>query len=317
MLWNRSIFPRIYLTICVVQQCWNSLENITFCSVCAVKSICFLESMSMITIVIITQLHYAGRGIAGWTRGPRPEGSRRWKRATGTSRRWLRVPLQGRSADDWTSRTQRREGKPRLSRPTRARWVSRFTRKRCNVQLLLQQWLILVTWFVFVIVIDLPMSSSCLWQAVVNYDDIKNFIRQQVIKIFDGKDAVLVCVLFWCECLACVARQLWHGAYLSVPPNVCLHCNCFYICSGTTQLSPQRTALFLTVCFLSPERMGYYMSRMQMPVEMVASPGRPGPPGKDGSPGNPGAPGSPGMPGHMGRQGRTGAPGVPGEIVRV
>lgn len=24
-------------------------------------------------------------------------------------------------------------------------------------------------------------------QAVVNYDEIKNFIRQQVIKVFDGK----------------------------------------------------------------------------------------------------------------------------------
>lgn len=25
-------------------------------------------------------------------------------------------------------------------------------------------------------------------QAVVNYDEIKNFIRQQVIKVFDGED---------------------------------------------------------------------------------------------------------------------------------
>lgn len=29
--------------------------------------------------------------------------------------------------------------------------------------------------------------SYVLSQAVVNYDDIKNFIRQQVIKIFDGQ----------------------------------------------------------------------------------------------------------------------------------
>lgn len=25
-------------------------------------------------------------------------------------------------------------------------------------------------------------------QAVVNYDEVKNFIRQQVIKVFDGED---------------------------------------------------------------------------------------------------------------------------------
>lgn len=30
-------------------------------------------------------------------------------------------------------------------------------------------------------------------QAVVNYDEIKNFIRQQVIKVFDGED-ILFCV---------------------------------------------------------------------------------------------------------------------------
>lgn len=59
--------------------------------------------------------------------------------------------------------------------------------------------------------------------------------------------------------------------------------------------------------------MAYYMSRMQMPVEMVASPGRPGPPGKDGSQGLPGAPGAPGMPGQMGRQGRPGGQGLPGD----
>lgn len=32
---------------------------------------------------------------------------------------------------------------------------------------------------------------SILSQAVVNYDEIKNFIRQQVIKIFDGEDMCL------------------------------------------------------------------------------------------------------------------------------
>lgn len=66
-------------------------------------------------------------------------------------------------------------------------------------------------------------------------------------------------------------------------------------------------------CCPSPERMAYYMSRMQMPVEMVASPGRPGPPGKDGTPGNPGSPGAPGLPGQIGRQGRPGGQGPPGE----
>lgn len=57
------------------------------------------------------------------------------------------------------------------------------------------------------------------------------------------------------------------------------------------------------------------MSRMQMPVEMVASPGRPGPPGKDGTPGTPGPPGAPGHPGQIGRQGRPGGPGLPGTHV--
>lgn len=72
-------------------------------------------------------------------------------------------------------------------------------------------------------------------------------------------------------------------------------------------------SLFVIACFRSPERMAYYMSRMQMPVEMVASPGRPGPPGKDGSPGSPGAAGAPGLPGQIGRQGRPGGQGPPGE----
>lgn len=72
-------------------------------------------------------------------------------------------------------------------------------------------------------------------------------------------------------------------------------------------------SLFVIACFPFPERMAYYMSRMQMPVEMVASPGRPGPPGKDGAPGNPGLPGSPGLPGQIGRQGRPGGQGPPGE----
>lgn len=64
------------------------------------------------------------------------------------------------------------------------------------------------------------------------------------------------------------------------------------------------------------ERMGYYMSRMQMPVEMVASPGRPGPPGKDGSPGVSGSPGIPGRPGQIGREGRQGPLGPPGMTKR-
>lgn len=68
----------------------------------------------------------------------------------------------------------------------------------------------------------------------------------------------------------------------------------------------------LVALFFTTERMGYYMSRMQMPVEMVASPGRPGPPGKDGTPGSPGPPGAPGHPGQIGRQGRPGGPGLPG-----
>lgn len=63
--------------------------------------------------------------------------------------------------------------------------------------------------------------------------------------------------------------------------------------------------------------MAYYMSRMQTPVEMVASPGRPGPPGKDGSPGNPGPPGAPGHPGQIGRQGRPGEPGLPGDYLFI
>lgn len=71
-------------------------------------------------------------------------------------------------------------------------------------------------------------------------------------------------------------------------------------------------SLFVTARLSSPERMGYYMSRMQTPVE-AASPGRPGPPGKDGSPGNPGISGSPGLPGMIGRQGRPGSLGPPGE----
>ncbi|KAH1175028.1 hypothetical protein KIL84_021442 [Mauremys mutica] len=58
------------------------------------------------------------------------------------------------------------------------------------------------------------------------------------------------------------------------------------------------------------ERMAYYASRMQFPVEMAASPGRPGHPGKDGAPGRPGPPGSPGLPGQIGREGRQGVPGM-------
>lgn len=69
-------------------------------------------------------------------------------------------------------------------------------------------------------------------------------------------------------------------------------------------------------CDLSPsfltERMAYYTSRMQFPMEMAAAPGRPGPPGKDGAPGRPGAPGSPGLPGQIGREGRQGVPGMRG-----
>ncbi|KFO34428.1 Brain-specific angiogenesis inhibitor 2 [Fukomys damarensis] len=80
---------------------------------------------------------------------------------------------------------------------------------------------------------------------LVNYDEIKRFIRQEIIKMFD-------------------------------------------------------------------DRMAYYTSRMQFPVEMVAAPGRPGPPGKEGAPGRPGAPGSPGLPGQIGREGRQGLPGMRG-----
>lgn len=125
---------------------------------------------------------------------------------------------------------------------------------------------------------------SALKQAVVNYDDIKNFIRQQVIKIFDGEGMCqsVVAMLRRCLCLLCLS---------------CL-----------------AVLLFITASrFPSTERMAYYMSRIQMPVEMVASPGRPGPPGKDGSPGPPGTPGAPGMPGQLGRQGRPGGQGLPGE----
>lgn len=141
-----------------------------------------------------------------------------------------------------------------------------------------------------------PVCSShhlLLKQAVVNYDDIKNFIRQQVIKIFDGEDTQESALLY--TCLQCLQQS-------SV---------------FTSDASPfQRTVSFFFIiisCFHSPERMSYYMSRMQMPVEMVASPGRPGPPGKDGAPGNPGTPGAPGLPGQIGRQGRPGGQGLPGE----
>lgn len=34
----------------------------------------------------------------------------------------------------------------------------------------------------------MPHNFSIFKQAVVNYDEIKNFIRQQVIKVFDGED---------------------------------------------------------------------------------------------------------------------------------
>lgn len=67
----------------------------------------------------------------------------------------------------------------------------------------------------------------------------------------------------------------------------------------------------LSLSFLT-ERMGYYTSRMQFPMEVAATPGRPGPPGKDGAPGRPGAPGSPGLPGQIGREGRQGLPGMRG-----
>lgn len=62
----------------------------------------------------------------------------------------------------------------------------------------------------------------------------------------------------------------------------------------------------------SAERMAYYTSRIQFPVEVAAAPGRPGPPGKDGAPGRPGAPGAPGLPGQIGREGRQGLPGMRG-----
>lgn len=47
--------------------------------------------------------------------------------------------------------------------------------------------------------------SSILSQAVVNYDEIKNFIRQQVIKIFDGED-----VLKLCTCCISVFQMIIH-----------------------------------------------------------------------------------------------------------
>lgn len=87
----------------------------------------------------------------------------------------------------------------------------------------------------------------------------------------------------------------------------------FYFSFGKQLLLPLWTSFIHNVFFFSPERMAYYMSRMQMPVEMVASPGRPGPPGKDGTPGSPGTPGAPGLPGQIGRQGRPGGQGLPGE----
>lgn len=67
----------------------------------------------------------------------------------------------------------------------------------------------------------------------------------------------------------------------------------------------------LSLSFLT-ERMAYYTSRIQFPMEVAAAPGRPGPPGKDGAPGRPGAPGSPGLPGQIGREGRQGLPGMRG-----
>lgn len=36
-----------------------------------------------------------------------------------------------------------------------------------------------------------PTIFSIFKQAAVNYDEIKNFIRQQVIKVFDGEDILL------------------------------------------------------------------------------------------------------------------------------
>lgn len=60
------------------------------------------------------------------------------------------------------------------------------------------------------------------------------------------------------------------------------------------------------------ERMSYYTSRIQFPMEVAAAPGRPGPPGKDGAPGQPGSPGAPGLPGQIGREGRQGLPGMRG-----
>lgn len=49
-------------------------------------------------------------------------------------------------------------------------------------------------------------------QAVVNYDEIKNFIRQQVIKVFDGED--ILTDTFLCKSLislpsvACLVLKL-------------------------------------------------------------------------------------------------------------
>ncbi|KAB1268565.1 Collagen alpha-1 chain [Camelus dromedarius] len=117
-----------------------------------------------------------------------------------------------------------------------------------------------------------PWKEHCPSGDMVNYDEIKRFIRQEIIKMFD-------------------------------------------------------------------ERMAYYTSRMQFPMEMVAAPGRPGPPGKDGLPGTkgekgdigfgiageigpPGPPGPQGPPGYgkmgatgpMGQQGIPGIPGPPGPM---
>lgn len=119
----------------------------------------------------------------------------------------------------------------------------------------------------------------------MNYDEIRSFIRQQVIKIFDGERTFID--ITGCSDMPWTSIFRW---FLS-----------------------QRIRVLFQGPFVLTERMGYYMSRMQMPVEMVASPGRPGPPGKDGNPGLPGPAGMPGRPGQIGREGRQGPMGPPGK----
>lgn len=90
-----------------------------------------------------------------------------------------------------------------------------------------------------------PLSVCLLKQAVVNYDEVKNFIRQQVIKIFDGKD---MCKCTLCEYLVGKKPALYTRVVLSHKMHICVSRMALFVLWETA--APSSVDFFYSQCFL-------------------------------------------------------------------